>query len=27
VCQIHGQILKKLRQQLQADEQLFSFVC
>jgi RNA polymerase sigma factor FliA len=25
VCQIHGQILKKLRQQLQADEQLFSF--
>ena len=26
VCQIHGQITKKLRKQLEADEQLFSEV-
>jgi RNA polymerase sigma factor FliA len=26
VCQLHSQILKNLRRQLEADEQLFSFV-
>ena len=26
VCQLHSQILKNLRRQLQSDEQLFSFV-
>jgi RNA polymerase sigma factor for flagellar operon FliA len=26
VCQLHAQILATLRRQLQADEQLFSFV-